>query len=207
MINAKLLVYDLEICNAIPPKDERDRLPDIKYCGGWEDFENMGISAISWCILDAESLQTIESHVSACNHGAMSELGNLASNSIVKIGGFNSRKFNDRLLAANGLKIISDFDILDLILEAAGVHNTSYWTEGLRYNLAAIASANNLLKTGAGENAPILYQKGRITELLTYCLNDSIVETKILQLLIQGKLIDPNTGMVLDPGSASNHLM
>lgn len=194
----KLLIYDLEICNAIPPKNYVDRLPDIKYCGGWGDFENMGISAISWCMLDADSLQSIEGHVSEWSSLTIREFEDRIYHPAVKIGGFNSRKFDDRLLEAHGVKAISDFDILDLVLEAAGVHGTSYWNQGLRYNLASIAQANGVEKIGTGENAPILYQKGKISELLLYCLHDSTIESAILKLLLQGKLIDPNTGLVLN---------
>ena len=42
----KALVYDLEILNAIKNKDE-EFLPDIKYCGGWNDHANMGISVLT----------------------------------------------------------------------------------------------------------------------------------------------------------------
>jgi hypothetical protein len=197
----KLLIYDLEICNAIPPKNDADRLPDIKYCQGWDDFQNMGISAISWCVLDRASLQTIESGVSGFTRRIIEEFRDRQLDPDIKIGGFNSWKFDDNLMQAHGLFLKSDFDILDLILLAAGVIGTSYWNEGKSYSLASIAHANGVEKTGAGENAPILYQKGRISELMMYCLNDSIVEADILRLLIKGQLIDPNTGSVLDlPG-------
>jgi hypothetical protein len=195
----KILVYDLETCNAIPPKRAIDRLPDINYCEGWDDFENMGISAISWCLMDAESFQSIEIGVSQLTPHIENRFHDFIEDSEIKIGGFNSSKFDDKLFQANGLHLISDFDILTLILRSAGVAGTEYWKKGLQYNLASIAQANGVEKTGTGENAPLLYQKNRISDLLLYCFNDSVIESYILSKLLNGDLIDPNTGSRLVP--------
>jgi hypothetical protein len=199
-ITTHLLIYDLEICNAIPPRDSQEWVKDISYCKGWEDFKGMGISAISWCLVDAESLETIEMSVSQLTHAAWKRLSKFNSDPAIKIGGFNSLKFDDRLLQAYGLQVTSDFDILQLILEAAGLKGQEYWKQGLRYNLAGIATANGLQKSGSGELAPILHQRSKFSELMAYCLNDSMVETDILVKLLKGILVDPNTGLVLGLG-------
>jgi hypothetical protein len=197
MTTDKILVYDLKIALAIPPENAADRIPELEYCNGWDDFANMGISCVAWVLLDAKLLQTQELY---CSHWA----GNIAeafhvisrdSNCI--IGGFNSRKFNDRLLQANDVSIDSSFDILELVLTAAEMKDVRYWEKGYKYNLAAIAAANGMAKTGEGQNAPILYQTGMYTKLLNYCLTDAIVQAEILTKLLKGKLIDPNTGELL----------
>lgn len=41
-----MLIYDIEIVKAIPPKDDKERLPDIEYCAGWHDHAGMGVSVI-----------------------------------------------------------------------------------------------------------------------------------------------------------------
>lgn len=195
----KILVYDLEICNAIPPKRAIDRLPDIKYCEGWDDFQGMGISAISWCLMEAASFTPIEIHVSQFSDDAALRFSDFIADDAIDIGGFNSTKFDDNLLHAHGVYLTSNFDILTLILRAAGVYGFEYWKKGLKYNLASIAHANGVEKTGTGENAPILYQKNKISDLLLYCLNDAMIETNILTKLLNGTLIDPNTGSILVP--------
>ena len=40
-----ILVYDLEIVQAIPQRNKAKE-PDIVYCAGWEDHANMGVSVI-----------------------------------------------------------------------------------------------------------------------------------------------------------------
>lgn len=40
-----MLIYDIEIRNAIPDGDSTP-LPDIIYCEGWRDFKGMGIAVI-----------------------------------------------------------------------------------------------------------------------------------------------------------------
>jgi hypothetical protein len=195
----KILVYDLETCNAIPPKRAIDRLPDINYCEGWDDFYGMGISAISWCLIEAESFDLIEMNVSRFTPDAESRFCDFIQDSEVKIGGFNSTNFDDHLLFANQLYLESDFDILTLILRSAGVAGTEYWNKGLNYCLTKIAHANGIEKASSDANAPILYQKNRISDLLLYSLNDSMIETNILAKLLNGDLIDPNTGLKLVP--------
>jgi hypothetical protein len=59
MQTQKYAIFDLEIIKAIPPKDEADRIPGIEYCAGWKDFENMGISCISFCELVIEGTQVL----------------------------------------------------------------------------------------------------------------------------------------------------
>ena len=204
----KYLIYDLEICKAIPPKNAADRLPDIKYCKDWSDLEGMGIACISWAILNTNTLELERTFCSLWDGDPYHQLFSLKTSNRYFIGGFNSWAFDDPLLRRNDFEIRSDFDILDLVLVAAGVKGTAYWKQGYKYNLAAIAAANGMAKTGHGENAPILYQKGQITKLLTYCLNDSIVSAEILVKLLKGELIDPNTQQPLkiDPAYLIEHI-
>lgn len=204
----KYLIYDLEIIKAIPPKDEADRLPEIEYCGGWDDFENMGIACISWAMVNMQTLELERSFSSLWENSPIFQLHPYLTGYDCCIGGFNSWKFDDELMKANYIDFRSHFDLLDLVLEAAGLNHTMYWQKGYKYSLAAIAATNGLAKTGTGENAPILYQKGMHTKLLNYCLNDSIVAAEILVKLLKGELIDPNTNELLyiDPKYLIEHI-
>jgi hypothetical protein len=189
----KHLIYDLETRKAIPPKYPIRQWDNVEYCGGWNDFSNMGISCIAYALIDNERLIIERLGVSLWDTIAANNFLKLATSPTVFMGGFNTRKFDDLLLQANHVQLDSSFDILTLILECAGVSGTEYWKRGLRYNLANIAVENGLSKTGDGAEAPILYQTGQHTELLKYCLNDALIEAEILIKLLKGDLLDPNS--------------
>jgi hypothetical protein len=110
--------------------------------------------------------------------------------------GFNSKGFDDKLLAANGLEgIETHYDLLEEIRIAAGfdAHFSSV-PKGYSYKLDALAKANGSAKTGSGELAPVLWQQGKKQEVIDYCKMDVEITSKILNLGLAGELIDPNTG-------------
>lgn len=190
----KFAIYDLEIQRAIPPKNADDRLPDIDYCDGWHDIDNMGIACWSLCLLDSETWD-ISNPISGTDpEGLMEEL--CLIHGTATVGGFNSRNFDDLLMQAHGHRIVSDFDILEMVLESAGIKNIAYWEmEPKRsYILASIAKGNGYEKTLTGEQAPIEWQRGNKRLVLDYCENDVRIEAETLKRLLLGELIDPNTG-------------
>lgn len=202
MQTQKYAIFDLEIIKAIPPRDPADRIPGIEYCEGWRDFKNMEISVISFCELVLQGDRILENEAYCWEW----DLGYKAKENIdllredgYLIGGFNSRKFDDHLLTANGLDFTSDFDILEWTIAAANLENVKYWEmEPKRsYSLDAITKANGAVKTGKGDLAPIWWQQGEKQRVIDYCRNDSQIEAEMLRLLMAGKLIDPNTGEML----------
>jgi hypothetical protein len=192
-----ILIYDLEICNAIPPKDDIDIDPTVTYCEGWSDFENMGISYFSWAVLNSDTLRIESAFTGIWDVGSVSQILLLLNEKHDLVAGFNSRKFDDRLLAANGINITTDIDILEEVLFAADQLDKPYWQDGRSYSLDRVTSANNLKKIGTGANAPLLWQKGEFTELALYSVTDAIIEAAVLAKLIEGSLIDPNDGKLL----------
>lgn len=196
----KYAIFDLEIINAIPPKNEADRLPEITYCSGWGDFKNMGISAASFChesYFSPDPLPCFDSYCWIASDPAFPELlaeklKQLKADGFL-IGGFNSRKFDDKLLAAEGIIFTSDFDVLEMVLEAAGMKGKKYWEDGRSYSLDSITKANGLTKTGNGADAPIWWQQGEREKVRDYCRNDAEIEMAVLNLLLSGDLVDPNT--------------
>jgi hypothetical protein len=196
-------IYDLEVLKAIPPKDEADRLSGIQYCEGWGDFAGMGVSCWALCFFDSASEAIFGDQCGTDPKALIAELdkADIEMGGGLCLGGFNSKKFDDRLMAAQGLECRSDFDILDLVLASAGMEDVAYWEMQPKrsYALGKIAEANGYQKTLSGELAPIEWQKGRNDKVLAYCRNDVLIEAETLKRLMQGTLIDPNTGQILPP--------
>lgn len=185
----KLAVYDLETKKGIP-SPETNNIMEV--CGGWSDFEGMGISIFSITYfrrIDKETTETVtETFLNLADFKArILELKGKG----YKIGGFNTKKFDDKLLKAHGFDFTSDFDILDLVRQAAGVKQ---FQKGVSYSLDFIAKANGMKKPHSGALAPLLFQQGKIKELTDYVMNDTQMEYNVLMMLIAGTLIDPNTG-------------
>lgn len=180
------LIYDCEIIKCIPGKNG-ERVDGYEYCSGWTAFESMGISVIgyqwsglgkpSYCLNALEFFRQVYAAKSFC------------------LVGFNSRNFDDKLMAANGAGVLTGYDILEEIRVAAGFGPT-YDTvpKGFSYSLDAIARMNGMAKTGNGALAPQLWQQGRHKQVIDYCLNDVRITKAILELGLAGELKDPNTG-------------
>ena len=65
-------------------------------------------------------------------------------------------------------------------------------------NLDTLAKANFLQgKSGSGAFAPILWQKGKLGQVVDYCLNDCLTLKKLIELVIAGRLRDPDSGRIL----------
>jgi hypothetical protein len=201
-------IFDLEIIKAIPPYNDADRFPKIEYCQGWKDFENMDISVWALCELDTETWTISES---IHGHDVMDLIDELNDRDLAyptQVGGFNVYSFDDKLVKAQGYNFGSDFDIFQMILEAAGLKGVEYWEQDPKpcYKLSSICDKNGQEKTLTGELAAIYWQQGRRQKVIDYCKNDVRIEAEILKLLLQGELIDPNTGNKLlypIPGIAS----
>ncbi|WP_027250452.1 hypothetical protein [Planktothrix agardhii] len=178
-----MIVFDCEIIKCIP---NGATFSDYEYCEGWRDFENMGISVIGF--YDGE----IYYHdLSPFNHFKRMTI----SPTIV---GFNSKQFDDNLCQANGINIMTTYDLLEEIGRAAfGSPNWEDTPKGFSYSLGAIAIANGFTKTGTGSGAARLWQDGKHQEVINYCVNDVKLTVELLKLGLRGKLIDPNTDGLL----------
>jgi hypothetical protein len=186
----KGIIYDCEIIKCIPSYDESE--PDLEYCGGWEDFANMGISVIG-----AYELETNRYRIFLKDN--LDEFQNLVEQS-EHIIGFNSISFDDNLCRANGINITTTYDLLCEVRIASGQppHYTPRRTRG-GYSLDALAYANlNCRKSGSGAKAPILWQQGRIGEVIDYCLNDVQITVALWERAqTHGWLEDPTNGKAL----------
>jgi hypothetical protein len=210
-----MLIYDIEIVNAIKNKDE-DYLPDIKYCKGWGDHANMGISCIGVYDYEADSYRVFM----ADNMRGFYDL--LATHKCCV--GFNSIGFDNKVILAcepdenvrRGLSNyfdVASYDILAEIWRALGLDpGRFYWGTHGGYGLDAMCEANfGTKKSGNGALAPVWFQRGEYGKLIDYCLNDVKLTKQLLDRIINAisddirlatqlvvpQLKDPKTGKML----------
>jgi len=184
-----LMVYDCEIKNAIP---ERGRPPidGIQYCAGWQDFAGMGVAVIcayvwpeGYRIFMADNFDAFRA---------------LAADDNTLCVGYNNHVFDDHLVAATlGFKIPEhrSYDLLGAIRVARGQHPRAVSGPSLHQ----LCQANFLPgKSGNGAFAPILWQKGKIGQVVDYALNDCRQTVLLLELAMAGRLRDPDSGRILN---------
>lgn len=160
----RALVYDVEIEKGI---SQGRRIPGIEYCEGWEDKQNMGISVIcAYTYWDATYHVFCED-----NFGDFQELVQSAT----EIIGFNSESFDDVVCSYSGLTVKTTYDILREVYKSLGFppypDHFSHKYKG--YGLNALCKTNNIgKKIGHGASAPVLWQQGKIGQVINYCLRD-----------------------------------
>jgi len=181
----KTVIYDCEIIKGIPKKDEQP-LPDIEYCEGWRDFDNMGISVICAHESDVGYRVFLKD-----NFHEFVELLNRAD----VVVGFNSLAFDNRLIEANGMPVVDDktYDILVETWKAEGLTAFFQYPSHVGYSLDAIAAANlGMKKSGNGALAPVDWQRGNYGAVIDYCLRDVILTKRIFDQIIKtGSIVSP----------------
>lgn len=183
-----ILIYDCEIIKCIPDKNGL-RKSGLEYCKGWDDHVNMGISLIgAWLSWD-NSIRIYPSSAfnafqDAVNHAEL-------------IVGFNSISFDDKLCQANGIEISTDYDLLSEVWAAAGMpRQYTYGVTRAGYRLENLAWANlGKGKSGSGELAPELWQRGKEWEVARYLTDDILITKAIFQR--RSQLIDPTDKSIL----------
>lgn len=184
-----MIIYDIETENAILGSRDVPR-PDVTYCEGFHDFANMGIACIGVCDLATERTRVYL-------QDNLQEFAQLVRGSDCVVG-FNNHKFDDRLLAANGIEIPGgkSYDILEVVWKGLGIGTT--WRNETHGGLSldALAYANfRIRKTGSGADAPVDWQKGLRGKVIDYCLADVELMKRLLDKIIKcGKLKHPQTG-------------
>ena len=159
-----MIVYDVEIEQAILGKNE-ERLPDIRYCDGWRDFEGMGISVI--CAYDSKT-----ERYHAFTRGNFDDFQSLVLNDSLIVS-FNGLQFDDNVCQAMGMKVTTTYDILKEAWVSDGHPPTYESKKQMGYGLDAFAKATGFAgKVGHGAQAPIDWQRGRYGRVITYCLED-----------------------------------
>lgn len=180
------MIYDCEIEKAILGKNEAPIL-GIEYCNGWRDFQGMGISCIG-AYDYAEDRYRIFCRDNFDEFQSLVEVHDI-------IVGFNSISFDNPLCAANGIIIPEEksYDILVEVWRAAALGPKFEYPSHAGFGLNAICAANfGLSKTGHGGQAPVLWQQGKIGQVIDYCLNDILLSRRLLDWINLGCAIrDP----------------
>lgn len=178
-----MLIYDIEIEKAVPSGLE-PKPPDIEYCEGWDDKENMGVACI--CAYDL-----IDDRYRVFTAGTFKDFERLAAERFVI--GFNSIAFDDVVCGHQGIKVRTDWDLLAEMWAAAGFTREFTSEKNKGYGLDATAKANGLTgKTGYGGTAPIDWQRGLYGSVIDYCLEDvRLTWTLVRQVIEHGMLCNP----------------
>ena len=173
-----MIVYDVEIEQAILGKYE-ERLPDIRYCDGWRDFEGMGISVI--CAYDSKT-----ERYHAFTKGNFEDFQWLVDRDSMIVS-FNGLQFDDNVCKASGINVRTTYDILKEAWVADG-HPPTYESKAqMGYGLDDFAKALGYKgKVGHGAQAPINWQMGFYGKVITYCLEDVRLTWRIARWLVPG---------------------
>jgi hypothetical protein len=187
-----MIVYDIEIANAIPDK-KSPIVEGIRYCEGWRDFAGMGIATIAAYDVDEQRSRVFF----ADNLGDFADLVERYE----VIASFNGDGFDSPLLAANGVVIPPEksYDLLVEVWKAAGLGPNFHWKTHMGYGLDALCQANlGTGKTSNGALAPINFQRGHFGAVVDYNLADTWLTWRLIQRVIgTGKLICPKSGKEL----------
>lgn len=188
-----VVIYDLEILRAIPDRSG-NRLSGVEYCAGWEDHANMGVSVL--CAYDfANELPLV---YCADNLSDFQGLVNRAD----WLVGFNNRRFDNSVLAHNGIEVSADktVDLLAEIWKAAGLNPDVFEpaTHG-GYGLDAVCAANfGSGKTGNGALAPVEWQRGQAGKVISYCHSDVQLTFRLWRKIVNvGQIRSPKDGLEL----------
>lgn len=176
-----MIIIDAEIEKAILGRNET-KIEGIEYCGGWRDFEGMGISCV--CTYD------IVTHLSRAFLNTEEEMSALQRYIEDKpTAGFNTRRFDIPLLKQHHIEVTQDahYDILEEVWIALGLNPDKFnpRTHG-GWGLDAVCQATlGIAKTGNGALAPVWWQQGKRGNVIDYCLNDCHMEGSLLLHIIE----------------------
>lgn len=182
-----MLIYDSEIVKAIPDKNAPP-VTGIEYCAGWHDHANMGISVIG-------AYDYWEQRYRVFCQDNLSEFQKLVDDHDLVIS-FNGLAFDNKLCAANGVKVSDEktYDLLVEIWRAVGLGPTFERQTHGGFGLNALTQLNfGIGKVGTGAFAPVLWQQGKYGEVIDYCLDDVMLTKALLDKVMHyGVLTLPN---------------
>lgn len=182
LAKAGAVMYDVEIISAIPEPGVM-RIPGIHYCGGWEDYEGMGISVVtvydfvtsSWLVYLADNLGDLKTLINSRN----------------VIMSFNGIRFDNNVMAANGIHIPpnKNYDLYRAISDTQPPGHKA------GFSLNNMLQANGIeAKSGLGSDAPRQAQQGEWGNLITYCLGDTQKQVYLLRMACAGTMKNPKNG-------------
>jgi hypothetical protein len=175
-----IVVYDLEIKKT------------IEQCSkGWASFDEMGVSV--GCAFDYRAMR-----YRVFMDDNLFELVNRLNEADTHVVAFNNISFDNKLLrATSGLPLLKDdellnnYDMMRVSREALGLKGVAHKGFKLDDHLYACGLP---VKTANGAEAPLMWQAGKVGELVDYCLNDVAVERGLFEYMwITGKVASAHT--------------
>lgn len=185
----KSIVYDVETIKPFAPSKGQPRDPQISYVSPGEGRRGLGVSVVTCFVSEGfanyrSGIYSFLNLESLIPYQFPEFLGLMAEKPIVI--GFNSSTFDDGLMASQGMEVTTSYDIFRMI--KASVPKP---LPGNSYALKVVAEANGLSK-GNGALAPVLWQMGRVDDVVAYAREEMRAMVKILQKGLRGELIDPH---------------
>lgn len=180
-----MLIIDIEIKKAIPDRRGLQQA-GIEYCQGWTDYTGMGIACI--CTYDLDSNRS-----RVFLEKDLARFVEYAKEHSNECGGFNTRRFDLRLLKAHGVDIDNEahYDALERIWLQCGLNPDRFApaTHG-GWGLDAVMQATfGIGKSGSGAEAPIWWQSGQRGRVVDYCLHDVWLEAMLIRHMLAGRPI------------------
>lgn len=178
------VVYDLEIKKCVPGDAPID--PNYEYCKGWGDKAGMGVS-----VLTAVDMYTGRGHVFLEDN--LADFQELAARRGTLIG-FNSRDFDDKVMAAAGVPVTTTWDFkvaLGGLLNGGARVKGRRLADFIRVNLPGL----QLEKEMDGAEAPKAWQREEYGRVIEYCMGDTFRLAALVSLL--PTIIDPVTGQTV----------
>jgi hypothetical protein len=182
-VSARVIVYDCEIQN--PIKD-----PNFHTQIGWTDYDKMGIGCVvTWCY--------VEKKFRFFDQRMMRELMAYLNEADLRVG-WNSKSFDDPLLAANGCILRPDrhYDMKEEAQLATGNARRG----GLKLDEVGLATVGKAKSKKSGAASPLLYQEGRFLEQAEGCMDD-VANTRDIFTFVSknGHLVSPVHGKITMP--------
>jgi hypothetical protein len=180
-----VVVYDIEIKKCIPDRDKQND-PSLQYCNGWGDHAGMGIAVLA-------AYDTRAGLPRVFCEDNLDEFQKLISGRTV--AGFNNIGFDEKVLLAHGIHVTSSYDLMCEVRAALGLPRSGPGGAGrkldelARVNLGVQKSMNGVL-------APVQWQRGKVGEVIDYCLRDVMLTLALIERCPD--LVDPVTGNMLD---------
>lgn len=193
----RVIVFDIEIVRGPLNRNEQP-VEGIQYARSWETHAEMGVSCIGvYDYRDDIYLTFLDTPHDRRDFAELVEASDL-------IVSYNGLSFDNRVLDAcyGGIGAKLDAKTYDLLVEiwkASELGPKFVYPSHAGFGLDAVSAANGgPPKTGHGALAPVLWQQGRLGEVLRYCTNDVRLTRRLIDLLrTQGHLKCPKTGKQL----------
>lgn len=161
-----------------------------EYCAGFDDFENMGMA-----ICTVWDMKTNSPLVFFDSEEDLDDLQDLIKDRETIVG-YNNVKFDNKLIKAQGIEMKPSFDLLRALWRQAGLDPNNFNKDTHKgYGLDALSAMNSgHKKTGRGADAPRLWQKGKLGEVIRYGMNDVMLLRSVFMRAMNGTLLHPITG-------------